>query len=482
MARLDWYAAPKDYHMGVDKGVMYLQESDGTYPHGSVWNGLKAVTETPTGGEISKIYADNIQYGGLRTQEGFGGRIETYDYPDDLISCIGKRVPVEGLTVNLQSRRSFGMVYRTLVNANDYILHLIYGINLNPGEHTHKTFEDDIETVVHGLEFITVPQMEQNLNPISLVTIDSRKTERNALGYLEDALFGTNTTDARLPLYDEVIAFEIRIKLVRAVETVGLWKWDTLCFENDSVPAAIHREAELRVFYRPNSSVIQNRPKISYFLYNDGPNSPHPDKNHYYVSVTGKPDEDATIFSYVDAIPNSTLTETKTLTDGYVEKTYSIYYRTASNANTNLSLSVKTNVTDAMMDEESVLLGMVPSLCQENISLSSSRFSGTLHSRQYHRGDPTHYLILKALIAAENRSWYSERDFVAWIEWWIKSEPVTSDSGFNLFTTTGITKIPSTSAKLIISIMKHYCLDDSPDKSKQVVTKKEYSLTGLTLE
>lgn len=483
MARLDWFATPKDYHMGVDRGVIYLQESDGSYPHGSVWNGLRAVTETPTGGEISKIYADNIHYGGFRTREGFGGRIETYDYPDDLVPCIGKRIPVEGLTVNLQSRRSFGMAYRTLVNANDYIIHLIYAVNLNPGEHSYKTTEDSADVTVHGLEFITIPTSVQNLNAVSTVAIDTRKTDDNTLGYIEDAIYGTEDTDPRLPLYDEVIAFEIRPKLVRVVESLRLWEWDSFNFTKDTVPAVIHDKAERRVLYRPNEDVIQNRPEITYSLVQDGPRGPHPDMNHYIVELIVNPTEHAPAITAIQKIPNTTLDTIKDVGGGYVDRTYAIYYRDTTSGRDQLGIVVRTAVTDAMMDQYTANLGMLPSVCQNNVTISGSRISGTLYTHQYHRGSPTHYLIFRVLVTPDNAPWYSERDCVYWVECGINNDPVLTRAALELSSGTAVVKIPvtATSSKLFIELIRQRILPKTDEIVTEVVTRKEYSLSGLTL-
>ena len=61
--RLVWDATGERlYETGVSQGVLYVQDSTGKYPKGVAWNGLSAVTESPSGAEPSPIYADNIKY------------------------------------------------------------------------------------------------------------------------------------------------------------------------------------------------------------------------------------------------------------------------------------------------------------------------------------------------------------------------------------------------------------------------------------
>ena len=50
------------YETGVSKGVLYPIQPGGVYTKGVAWNGLTAVTESPSGAEATGLYADNIKY------------------------------------------------------------------------------------------------------------------------------------------------------------------------------------------------------------------------------------------------------------------------------------------------------------------------------------------------------------------------------------------------------------------------------------
>ena len=50
MARLVWdKTGERFYETGVDRGVLYPIQEGGVYSKGVAWNGLTAVTESPSG-------------------------------------------------------------------------------------------------------------------------------------------------------------------------------------------------------------------------------------------------------------------------------------------------------------------------------------------------------------------------------------------------------------------------------------------------
>ena len=58
------------YETGVDHGVLFQIDPAGEYVDGVAWNGLTAVTESPSGAEASPQYADNIKYLNLVSPKG----------------------------------------------------------------------------------------------------------------------------------------------------------------------------------------------------------------------------------------------------------------------------------------------------------------------------------------------------------------------------------------------------------------------------
>jgi len=198
------------YETGVDHGVLYIPNA-GVYDSGVAWNGLTTVTESPSGAEPTALYADNIKYLNLKSLEEFGGTIEAYTYPDEWAQCDGTAEPQPGVLVGQQSRKSFGLSYRSRVG-NDleadefgYKLHLVYSASAAPSEKAFATINDTPEAIQFSWSFTTTSVPVTDLKPTSLLVIDSTKVPADNLKALEDILYGTAGVNARLPLPDEVI-------------------------------------------------------------------------------------------------------------------------------------------------------------------------------------------------------------------------------------------------------------------------------------
>ncbi|MFL6416840.1 MAG: hypothetical protein ACJ74Y_14345 [Bryobacteraceae bacterium] len=199
------------YETGVDKGVLYIRDNAGVYGVGYAWNGLTTVTESPSGADASPQYADNIKYLNLVAAEEFGGTIEAFTYPEEFALCDGTVVPHPGVYVGQQSRKIFGLSYRTR-KGNDalgtdygYKLHLVYGALAAPSEKAFGTINDSPEALSFSWDFTTTAVPVAGSKPTALLTIDSTKVQAGALATLEAALYGDADTGASLPLPDEVI-------------------------------------------------------------------------------------------------------------------------------------------------------------------------------------------------------------------------------------------------------------------------------------
>lgn len=213
MAEIKWdQTGQRFYETGTDHGVLYLPDNTGAYVTGVAWNGLTAITEAPSGAETTKLYADNIAYANMQSAEEFGGTIEAYTYPDEFEECDGSRNLGDGVSIGQQPRRSFGLSYRTLVGndiagtAYGYKLHLVYGCLAAPSEKSYATVNDSPEAVTFSWEFSTTPVPVEGHAPTAVLTINSAKVDPDALEALEQILYGTASTDPRLPNPDEVAA------------------------------------------------------------------------------------------------------------------------------------------------------------------------------------------------------------------------------------------------------------------------------------
>lgn len=213
MSALTWDAIGEHYYeTGVRQGVLYPQDSSGNYPLGVAWNGLTAITESPSGADATDLYADDIKYLELRAAETFGGTIEAYTYPDEWAACDGSASPVSGVVIGQQPRIPFGLCYRTVIgNDTDrdnhgYKLHLIYNATASPSERAYQTINDSPDAITFSWEFTTTPIPVTGHKPTACITIDSTKVNSTKLTALEGKLYGGENTDPFLPLPNVVIA------------------------------------------------------------------------------------------------------------------------------------------------------------------------------------------------------------------------------------------------------------------------------------
>lgn len=219
MSKLVWdKTGERFYETGVSQGVLYPQATGGTYPKGVAWNGLTAVTESPSGAEATALYADDIKYLNLLSTEEFGATVEAYTYPKEFEACDGSASLAEGVTIGQQKRQSFGMCYRTVLgndtenNEHGYKLHIIYGAQAAPSEKAYATINDSPEAITFSWELTTTPVSVTGYKPTASLTIDSTKVDAGQLAKLEEILYGKDPTgpekqdgvEPRLPLPDEI--------------------------------------------------------------------------------------------------------------------------------------------------------------------------------------------------------------------------------------------------------------------------------------
>ena len=209
--KLVWDAVgDKRYERGVSKGVLFPTKSDGLYDVGVAWNGLTNVNESPDGGEATDMWADNIKYGTLRSVENHKGSIEAYTYPDEFAECDGNAEPVPGLRLGQQTRKPFGLSYRTEIGSDSnpelgYKIHLVYGATASPSEKTHETVNDSSDISPISWDYETVPVAVDGYKPVAHLEIDSTKVDPTKLAQLEAKLYGSETEDPKLPMPAEVI-------------------------------------------------------------------------------------------------------------------------------------------------------------------------------------------------------------------------------------------------------------------------------------
>ena len=215
MAKLVWDAdGTRFFEMGTDHGVLYKKTEAGTYGNGVAWNGLTAVTESPSGAEKTDFWADNGKYASMLSAEDFSATIEAYTYPDEFAECNGEKSIAKGVNAGQQARTGFGFSYRTKIGSDasseaGYKLHLVYGCLASPSEKAYATVNDSPEAATMSWEVTTTPVSSTHLNkPTATLTFNSLECDAAKLAALEAILYGTSTavgTMPRLPLVDEVV-------------------------------------------------------------------------------------------------------------------------------------------------------------------------------------------------------------------------------------------------------------------------------------
>ena len=213
MSKLVWdKTGERYYETGVKNGVLYIP-TEGVYSKGVAWNGLTAVTESPSGAEATALYADDMKYLSLYSAEEFGATIEAYTYPDEFAQCDGSANLAKGVSIGQQTRKTFGLCYRATVgndtDGNDYgyKLHMIYGCMASPSEKAYATINDSPDAITFSWEVTTTPVSVAGFKPTASITIDSTKADPTKLAALEDILYGKDGepgSEARLPLPDEI--------------------------------------------------------------------------------------------------------------------------------------------------------------------------------------------------------------------------------------------------------------------------------------
>jgi len=167
------------YEAGVNKGVLYPRDAAGAYPIGYAWNGITGVTESPSGGEPTPMYADNIKYLNLLSVEEFGFSIEAYTYPDEFGLCDGSVSPADGVSIGQQKRAPFGLAYVTILgndvdeNEYGYKIHLIYNALASPSEKAFATINNDApEAITFSWDATTTPVAVTGAKPTASLVID----------------------------------------------------------------------------------------------------------------------------------------------------------------------------------------------------------------------------------------------------------------------------------------------------------------------
>lgn len=211
MPRLIWDAiGEKFYEMGTKMGVLYPMSDTGTYEDGVAWNGLTAVTESPSGAEETKLYADDIKYASLRSAEEFTYTIEAFTYPPEWEPCDGSASVATGVSISQQKRKGFGFSWVTTVG-NDISddagqkIHVAWNSTAAPSEKSYASINDSPDAITFSWECTTSPVNVTGHRPTSHMEINCAKLKEKTIKAVQDKLWGSESEKATLPSPDELI-------------------------------------------------------------------------------------------------------------------------------------------------------------------------------------------------------------------------------------------------------------------------------------
>jgi hypothetical protein len=193
------------YQNGIDRGVLY--RLDGVV---AVWNGLTSIEDVSTT-ELKSYYLDGVRYLNSIIPGDFSGTLKAYTYPEEFDAVNGIETIAPGLVYYDQPSTSFNLTYRTHVG-NDlegidhgYKIHLLYNLIANESSFTVDTLKEQSEPTEFEWILTGTPPKITGHRPTVHISIDSNDTDPDILSYIEDILYGTDTTAPYFPSISEIL-------------------------------------------------------------------------------------------------------------------------------------------------------------------------------------------------------------------------------------------------------------------------------------
>lgn len=208
MATIQWNKiGDRLYEAGVDRGVLYLNDSAGV-----PWNGLLSVDDKSVGDSPASYYADGAKFLVVASPTDFEATIQAFTYPEEFEICDGTQSITDGLKATQQPQQEFGLSYRTgigsdLDDALGYKIHLIYNALATPSEKAYVTKTDDPSAMTFQWDITTTPDPIVGFRPTAHVVIDSTAIKPNLLVTIENILYGTDDDPPTLISLQDLVTF-----------------------------------------------------------------------------------------------------------------------------------------------------------------------------------------------------------------------------------------------------------------------------------
>lgn len=209
MSRLLWDKnGQRFFEVGVDRGVLYLKDGSGV-----PWNGLVSVEEGFGNDGSEPMYFDGRKTLDAPLVGDFSATLTAFTYPPEFQEYEGVGALGNGLFVDDQEPKTFGLSYRTLIG-NDiqgpdraYKIHLLYNLAATPSSKNRETLTDSPTPTNFSWSLSSTPQAANGYRPTAHVILDSRDMWPDMREGLESILYGGTTTEARLPTINELLDF-----------------------------------------------------------------------------------------------------------------------------------------------------------------------------------------------------------------------------------------------------------------------------------
>lgn len=207
MARIQWDSiGQRIFEAGVFNCVLYNESRDGI-----PWNGITSIKENVSTDSVEDLYFDGVKIAPYVGEEDFSGTITAITYPDSFLEFTGEPVLYPGVSYTNQAPKRFHLSYKTNVG-NDidginhgYKIHILYNLTARPSSFDSATVSGEISIVDFSWEINSLPDIVANYQPTAHIIIDASSINQDVLDYIESALYGTDTTDPKLPEISEFV-------------------------------------------------------------------------------------------------------------------------------------------------------------------------------------------------------------------------------------------------------------------------------------
>jgi hypothetical protein len=202
MSRLVWGDPVKSiYETGIDRGVFYPQGGTGV-----PWNGLIAVSEAPSGSDLSEGHYDGEKFRQQRRSGSFSAKITAFTYPKEFTEYDG----FSDIGLAQQGRKMFNLTYRTRLGSDSnpddsYLIHLVYNAVVSPASPTYTTAGSSVQPANFEWNLETIPEFLPSGEMTAHLVVNTQMAYSWAVEQLEEILYGTGWSDPRFPTISEVL-------------------------------------------------------------------------------------------------------------------------------------------------------------------------------------------------------------------------------------------------------------------------------------